>query len=101
MTGDELRQTIEEPAKRVGLNFESGLVARLLHDVAGRPGDLPLLEFALKELWIRRRDRMITNEHYDAIGALDGAISNRADAQIERLASAERDAVLRAFTRLA
>src|SRR5215510_3606353 len=35
------------------------------------------------------------------IGALDGAISNRADAQIERLASAERDAVLRAFTRLA
>jgi hypothetical protein len=100
MTRDELRQAIEEPARRVGLSFEPGLVARLLDDVKGQPGNLPLLEFALKELWQRRQGGTITNEQYDAIGTLEGAISKRADAQLERVPPAERDAVLRAFTRL-
>ncbi len=100
MTKDELRQAIEAPAQRGGLSFEPGLVARLLDDVKGQPGNLPLLEFALKELWQRRQGGTITNEQYDAIGTLEGAISKRADAQFERVPPAERDAVLRAFTRL-
>ncbi len=100
MTRDELRQAIEEPAQRVGLSFEPGLVARLLDDVVGRPGNLPLLEFALKELWQRRQGAKITNEQYDATGTLEGAISQRADAQFERVPPDEREAVLRAFTRL-
>jgi hypothetical protein len=100
MTKGELRQVIEEPANRVGLSFEPGLVARLLKDVSDQPGNLPLLEFALKELWHRQQDGKITNEQYDAIGTLEGAISKRADAQFERVPPAERETVLRAFTRL-
>jgi len=38
-----LRQAIEEPARRVGLSFEPGLVATILDDVAHQPGALPLL----------------------------------------------------------
>ncbi len=100
MTDEELRQAIEGPARHIGLSFEPGLMARLLVDAKGQPGNLPLLEFALKELWRRQRGGTITNEQYDAIGALEGAISKRADAQFERVPPAERDAVLRAFTRL-
>jgi hypothetical protein len=100
MTEVELRQVIEEPAKHVGLSFESGLVARLLDDVKGQPGNLPLLEFTLKELWQNRQGITITNEQYDAIGTIEGAISQRADAQFERVPLTEREAVLRAFTRL-
>jgi energy-coupling factor transporter ATP-binding protein EcfA2 len=35
---DGLRQAIEEPAWRVGLEFEEGLVATILDDVANEPG---------------------------------------------------------------
>jgi hypothetical protein len=80
--------------------FEPGLATRLLDDIKGQPGNLPLLEFALKELWLRRQGGTITNEQYDVIGTLEGAISKRADAQLERVPPAEREAVLRAFTRL-
>ena len=59
---DGLRQAIEEPAWRVGLEFEEGLVATILDDVANEPGALPLLEHALLELWELRRGRMITLE---------------------------------------
>jgi tetratricopeptide (TPR) repeat protein len=100
MTRDELQQAIVKPAESVGLRFEPGLVERLLVDVLGQPGSLPLLEFALKELWLRRRNGMIVNDQYDEIGKLEGAISKRADAQFERVPPAEREAVLRAFTRL-
>ena len=45
-----LRQAIEEPARRVGLGFEPGVVDKILNDVAYQPGALPLLEHALLEL---------------------------------------------------
>jgi len=100
MTRGELQQAIVEPARRVGLNFEPGLVARLLDDVTGRPGGLPLLQFALTGLGQPRDGRAITNEQYDAIGTLEGAISQRADEQFKHVPLVEREAMLRAFTRL-
>src|SRR5262249_53750536 len=42
-TTRELRRAIEEPAKKVGLNFEMGLVDRLLLDVQGEPEAASLL----------------------------------------------------------
>jgi energy-coupling factor transporter ATP-binding protein EcfA2 len=55
-----MRRVIEEPARRVGLEFEPGLVGTILDEVAQQPGALPLLEHALLELWERRRGRMLT-----------------------------------------
>ena len=46
MTRQELRQAIEKPAERMGVTFETGLVERILDNVANEPGNLPLLEFA-------------------------------------------------------
>jgi len=56
---DGMRQAIEEPARRVGLTFEPGLVATILADVADQPGALPLLEHALLEVWRRRSGGML------------------------------------------
>jgi hypothetical protein len=75
-----LRQAIEEPARRVALEFEEGLVATILDDVERQPGALPLLEHALLELWERRRGRMLTLEAYRESGGVDGAIAQRAEA---------------------
>ena len=42
-----LKQAIADPAWRVGLEFEPGLVETILDDVKSQPGALPLLEHAL------------------------------------------------------
>jgi hypothetical protein len=55
MTREELEEAIREPAKKIQLEFESGLVKHVLDDVGDEPGNLPLLEFVLKELWDKLR----------------------------------------------
>jgi len=56
MTEAELRLTIEEPAIRVGAEFEPGLVEKLLEDVHRQPGHCYCCNHALLELWNRRED---------------------------------------------
>jgi hypothetical protein len=67
MTREELEFAIRRPAEKIQLEFEGGLVRRILNDVGDEPGNLPLLEFVLKELWDNRRGRILLNETYDAI----------------------------------
>jgi tetratricopeptide (TPR) repeat protein len=100
MTRDELRRAVEEPARRTGLRFESGLVERLLDRVEQQPGSLPLLEYALTELWRRRAGGQLTHAAYDAIGGVEGAISKRAEEQFEKLSPAQREIALPALSRL-
>src|SRR5262249_40848969 len=57
-----------------------GLTRRILTDVAGRPGALPLVEHLLLELWHRRRGRVLTLEAYAASGGVEGALAKRANA---------------------
>jgi len=54
---DGLLKAITGPARRVGLQVEAGLAERITHDVADQPGGLPLLEYALTELFQRRSSR--------------------------------------------
>ena len=61
MRREELEQAIVEPARRVGLAFELGLADRILDDVGEEPGHLPLLEFALTELWAQREVKVLTH----------------------------------------
>jgi WD40 repeat protein len=76
---DGLHQAIVEPAWQVGLDFEEGLIPTIMQDVAHQPGNLPLLEHALLELWGRRRGRLMTLEGYRESGGVAGAIAKRAD----------------------
>jgi TIR domain len=101
MKREELQLSIEQPARHVGLHFESGLVKRILDHVENQPGSLPLLEFALTELWLGRDGALLTNERYEQVGGVEGAVSRRADEQFGLLASdAERAGLLRFLTRL-
>lgn len=100
MTRDELRRAIEKPAHGVGLKFESGLVKRILDNIEGQPGNLPLLEFALTELWGKRQGHLLTHHQYEEIGEVAGAIGQRAEQLFGSLKPEEQRAALRAFTRL-
>ena len=101
MTAAERRAAIEQPALRAGRAFEEGLVERILAAVEDAPGDLPLLEFALTELWARQTGSgLLTHAAYEAIGEVRGAIAQRADSTLAGFNPDQRDAVRTIFTRL-
>src|SRR5580692_8532177 len=100
MTHEELDCAICKPAEKVQLEFEPGLVRRILKDVGDEPGNLPLLEFVLKELWDKRRGGVLLNETYDAIGGVQGAVATKADELFKGLSPAEQKTLQRVFLRI-
>jgi WD40 repeat protein len=100
MTHEELECAIRKPAEKIQLEFEPGLVRRILNDVGDEPGNLPLLEFVLKELWDKRRGRVLLNEIYDAIGGLQGAVATKADELLRGLSLEEQKILQRVFLRI-
>ncbi|MFL5918459.1 MAG: protein kinase domain-containing protein [Gaiellaceae bacterium] len=76
---DELADAIERPAKRMGVRFEPGLVSQIIADIHEQPGALPLLQYALTELFAARTSDMLTLEGYLATGGVVGALGRRAE----------------------
>lgn len=97
----ELQDAIEKPAEVRVIYFESDeLVQQLIDDVADMPGSLPLLSFALSELYLnflKRQqeasyrgiilDRAIIQADYDALGGVTRSLTQRADQECDRLGS--------------
>jgi len=80
MSSHELRAAIEKPAQMTNRAFEPGLVDLIIKDVAEQPGHLPLLEFALAELWQQQTpEGLLALQAYEEIGGVTGAIARRAD----------------------
>ena len=90
MSSEDLRQIIELPAHKTGLNYEDGLVDLLLRDVGNEPGALPLLSHALLETWRRRDGNKLTLGGYTAAGGVHGAIAKTADSVYEQLDEAQK-----------
>jgi WD40 repeat protein len=69
MTDEDLGRAIAAPAEKLLRSFQPGLTQQLIADVRGRPGDLPLLQFALTELWERdAAGGVLTEETYRGLG---------------------------------
>ncbi|NET16916.1 MAG: hypothetical protein F6K08_30925, partial [Okeania sp. SIO1H6] len=96
MTRAELREVIEKPAEAKVMYFEPyGLVEKLIDEVANMPGGLPLLSFALSELYLkylqRQRsqrkiiNRTITEADYKSIGGVTQSLTQRADEECQKL----------------
>ncbi|MBZ0307921.1 MAG: WD40 repeat domain-containing protein, partial [Anaerolineae bacterium] len=100
LTPDELERAIAGPAEQSGLSLEPRLVATIINDVVRGPGTLPLLQFALTELFERRRGHTLTLEAYRETGGIRGALTHRADQLYNELSEAEQAAVRQLFLRL-
>ena len=100
MKHDEFSQVIEKPAEKLGVTFEGGLVERILDDVEDEPGNLPLLEFALTELWQQRKGKQLTHTAYQHIGKVQGALARHADQNYGKLSAAQKEQVRRIFIQL-
>jgi WD40 repeat protein/DNA-binding SARP family transcriptional activator len=100
MNRQELEDVIVKPAQAQGVRLQGGLVARLLNDVGQTPGRLPLLEFALTQLWERQEEGFLTHEAYEAIGQVEGALAGYAEQVYAALSPAEQVAARRVFTQM-
>ena len=100
MSRDDLSRAITNPARRLGVEFEPGLVTRILNDVGAEPGNLPLLEFALAALWEQRRDKRLTHSAYESIGGVEGALARHANEIYERLTPEEQKQARHVFVQM-
>jgi WD40 repeat protein/serine/threonine protein kinase len=100
LASDELQQAIVGPAERVGLALEPGLVAAIVQDVAAQPGALPLLQYALSELYERRTGRLLTLEAYQTSGRVLGALARRAEELYSSMDDSRQQAARQLFLRL-
>jgi WD40 repeat protein/DNA-binding SARP family transcriptional activator len=101
MQRDELARAIEGPARKAGLLVEPELVTRLVDDVAGQAGGLPLLSTALLELWQRREGRRMRLAAYERTRGVRGAVPRLAEQAYGRLTEDEQRAARRILLRLA
>jgi WD40 repeat protein/serine/threonine protein kinase len=97
---EELERAICAPAERVGAVFEKGLVPAIIADVVDQPGALPLLQYALTELFERRDSRLLTTKAYQSIGGVLGALGRRAEEVYADLDKIRKDAAHQLFLRL-
>jgi WD40 repeat protein/DNA-binding SARP family transcriptional activator len=100
MTRQELSRAILEPARTQGVTFQDGLVERILDEVGDREGNLPLLEFALTQLWEWQAADQLTHAAYEAIGQVKGALARYAEEVYARLNPADQTRAQRVFVQM-
>ena len=72
----------------------------MVTDVANEPGALPLLQYALTELYERREGNVLSRDAYHAIGGVSGALAGRAEEIYAALTDSAQEAARQLFLRL-
>lgn len=95
MTREQLREAIKKPASERVMYFDPpSLVDRLIDEVIQMPGAMPLLSFALSELYLKyltkvregtRDKRAITEADYKELGGVARSLTKRADGEYQSL----------------
>jgi hypothetical protein len=103
LAGEHLEDAIAKPLAIQGYKLQPGLLELMLRDVTNEENCLPLLEFALTELW-EKRDRVkheLTVDDYKSLGGLVGALDRHAEDIYQDLAArGQGDWVRRVMLRL-
>ncbi|MBE9212932.1 hypothetical protein IQ247_09560 [Plectonema cf. radiosum LEGE 06105] len=106
MQRNELRLAIEQPAAHHGMIFEPGLVDKIITEVQGQAGCLPLLQYTLKLLWEEEvrtgsiNDRVLNASTYEDLGGVTGALQQHVDSIYDNLSPSEKLAGQRIFLKL-
>jgi len=105
---EEIQSMIVGPSEQVGVKFEEGLVDLIVSDASVvdrsegeiRSTILPLLEFALTQMWDARQGNVMTHLNYKSIGGVSGGLTQWADHAYYSLTQDERLAARRILTDL-
>jgi WD40 repeat protein len=76
------------------------LVSTIVEDVHNQPGALPLLQYALTEIYARRQGNHLTLDEYHAIGGVSGALAQRASEIYSTLNAEDSELTRQAFLRM-
>ena len=97
-----LEEALSHPLEALGFNFEPGIVAQMLSTLEATPGPLPLLQFTAAKLWETRdrQRRMLTQNSYDALGGVAGALATHADEVIAGFVGTDQRLVRLIFQQL-
>jgi serine/threonine protein kinase/formylglycine-generating enzyme required for sulfatase activity len=97
LSPEKIREAIVGPARAKGVQFESEALIDELVASTSRAEGLPLLQFALAELWEARSEPRapITAAALHAIGGVEGALARHADRVVQSLPAAQREAAWR------
>ena len=95
-----MEQAITGPAERAGVTFEDGLVAQIIEEMHYQTGALPLLQYALTELFERRQGRLLTHAAYQDMGGAVGALAQRAENLYREFETEGQEAIRQMFLRL-
>jgi WD40 repeat protein len=100
LSAAELTAVIARPAERAGAELEPGLTETIVAEVSEQPGALPMLQYALTELFERRAGAQLTKQAYEEIAGVSGALARRAEEVYNELGEAGQEAARQLFLRL-
>src|SRR5687767_4957574 len=104
MQPEELVSAIALPARHVGLPIEDELIARIINDMKGEPGALPLMQFALKDLFDAKQAEggviALTLKDYLQHGGIHKSLERHADATFAKLSESEQELTRSIFSGL-
>lgn len=84
----DLREVIEGPARIKGVRFEDeAMIESMVRSTERAEGGLPLLQFALAQLWERRdvSRGLILSSALEAMGGVEGALSSYTQSVLKRM----------------
>jgi len=94
MQPEELVSAIAQPALRVGLRIDPDLIAQIINEMKGEPGALPLMQFALKDLFDSQQSKggvfALTLNDYLQRGGIHKALERHADDSFSKLSKDEQ-----------
>ena len=104
MQPEELVSAMALPARHVGLPIEDELIARIINDMKGEPGALPLMQFALKDLFDSQQAKggiiALTLAGYLKHGGIHKSLERHADATFAKLSEREQELARSIFSGL-
>ncbi|MGB3511546.1 MAG: WD40 repeat domain-containing protein, partial [Microcoleaceae cyanobacterium] len=100
MNDEELKEAIALPAKKFEVEFADELIKRMIQDYRQNSGHLPMLQFALEELWKRQKYGVISLASYEDIGGLTQVLGDYAEKIYINLSREEKEQARYIFTQL-
>jgi uncharacterized protein YjbI with pentapeptide repeats len=99
MQPEQLAIAITEPAKRAGYAIDKATVNLLIKESQGQEGTLPLLQFALTQIWegLLQEPQVTPADTLEKIGGVGGALASEAKRLYESLTSEQQQIARSAF----
>lgn len=90
MTPEDLAVAIAAPAKQAGYELDKATVQLLVRETQGQEGALPLLQFALTQIWEGLRQGISPADTLERIGGVGGAVATEAQRIYHSLSEPEQ-----------